>query len=73
MLVHARVGRVVFGARDAKTGAAGSIMNLLQHPALNHHIDVTADVLSEQCAEKISAFFKRRREEIKKAKQARKG
>ena len=72
MLVHARVGRVVFGARDAKTGAAGSIMNLLQHPALNHHVDVTAEVLSEQCADKISAFFKRRREEIKKAKQAKK-
>ena len=72
MLVHARVGRVVFGARDAKTGAAGSVMNLLQHPALNHHIDVTAEVLSEQCAEKISAFFKRRREEKRKAKQAKK-
>jgi len=70
MLVHARIKRVVFGARDAKTGAAGSVMNLLQHPALNHQIDITSGVLAEACATKLSAFFKHRREEIKRAKKA---
>ena len=72
MLVHARIKRVVFGAWDAKTGAAGSVMNLLQHPALNHQPDVLPGVLSEECANKISAFFKQRRNEIKQAKKAKK-
>lgn len=72
MLVHARVKRVVYGAKDAKTGAAGSVMNLLRHSALNHQVEVTQGVLSEQCAHKISAFFKLRREEIKRAKAAKK-
>lgn len=72
MLVHARVKRVVYGAKDAKTGAAGSVMNLLRHSALNHQVEVTQGVLSEQCAHTISAFFKLRREEIKRAKAAKK-
>ena len=45
-------------------------MNLLQEPRLNHQVEVTGDVLSEQCGAVISAFFKRRREEKKAAKQA---
>lgn len=71
MLVHARVKRVVFGALDAKTGAAGSVMNLLQHPALNHQIDIVSGVLADECADKLSCFFQRRRKEIKAAKKAR--
>lgn len=72
MLVHARIKRVVFGAKDAKTGAAGSVMNLLQHPALNHQVDIKHGVLAEQCANKLSHFFQRRRKEIKAAKKAKK-
>ncbi|KXJ58204.1 MAG: cytidine deaminase [Alteromonas sp. Nap_26] len=70
MLVHARVKRVVFGAWDAKTGAAGSVMNLLQHPALNHQTEIVSGVLADECAEKLSNFFKKRRKEIKAAKKA---
>ncbi|MFD3432418.1 tRNA adenosine(34) deaminase TadA [Alteromonas macleodii] len=70
MLVHARVKRVVFGAKDAKTGAAGSVMNLLQHPALNHQLEVVSGVLAEECANKLSDFFRKRRKEIKAAKKA---
>jgi len=70
MLVHARVKRVVFGAWDAKTGAAGSVMNLLQHPALNHQTEIVSGVLADKCAEKLSNFFKKRRKEIKAAKKA---
>ena len=73
MLVHARIKRVVYGASDAKTGAAGSVMNILNHPSLNHQVDVISGVLADDCADKISAFFKRRRAQIKldkKAKQA---
>ncbi|GGW73283.1 tRNA-specific adenosine deaminase [Alteromonas halophila] len=71
LLVHSRVSRVVFGAFDNKTGAAGSVMNLTAHPELNHQLKVTGGVLATACAEQLSAFFKRRREEIKAAKQAR--
>ena len=70
MLVHARVKRVVFGAKDAKTGAAGSVMNLLQHPALNHQLEIVSGVLAEECASKLSDFFRKRRKEIKAAKKA---
>jgi tRNA(adenine34) deaminase len=72
MLVHARVKRVVFGAKDAKTGAAGSVMNLLQHPALNHQLEIVSGVLAEECANKLSDFFRKRRKEIKAAKKAKK-
>ncbi len=70
LLVHSRIKRLVFGAKDAKTGSAGSIMNLLQEPRLNHQVEVTDDVMSEQCGAVISAFFKRRRKEKKAAKLA---
>ena len=70
LLVHSRIKRLVFGAKDAKTGSAGSIMNLLQEPRLNHQVEVTSDVMSEQCGAVISKFFKRRREEKKAAKLA---
>lgn len=73
LLVHSRLKRVVFGAPDAKTGAAGSIMNLLQHEKLNHQIEVTPGVLAEVCGNKLSAFFKRRRKEIKAAKKLKQG
>ncbi|MCQ8878232.1 tRNA adenosine(34) deaminase TadA [Pseudoalteromonas shioyasakiensis] len=70
LLVHSRIKRLVFGAFDAKTGSAGSIMNLLQEPKLNHQVEITAAVLADKCGENISAFFKRRRQEIKALKQA---
>lgn len=64
-LVHARIKRLVYGAGDYKTGAAGSVFNLLQDDKLNHQVEVTAGVLSDLCATKISNFFKRRRKEKK--------
>jgi len=70
LLVHSRIKRLVFGAADAKTGSAGSIMNLLQEPRLNHQVEITGGVLETQCAEIISSFFKRRRAQIKAAKLA---
>ena len=66
LLVHARVARLVVGASDYKTGACGSVMNLVQHPGLNHQLEVTGGVLAQQCGDKLSAFFKKRRQ-IKKA------
>jgi tRNA(adenine34) deaminase len=62
-IVHARVRRVVFGAWDPKAGGAGSIVNIFTLPQLNHRVDVFGGVLMEQCAEKLSKFFRTRREE----------
>lgn len=64
-MVHARVRRLVFGAHDTKTGAAGSCMQLVAHSSLNHQIEITGGVLDAQCADTISGFFKKRREQQK--------
>jgi tRNA(adenine34) deaminase len=69
MLVHSRVKRLVFGASDYKTGAAGSVLNLVRYPQFNHQLEVTAGVLAEECAAMLSAFFQRRRAEKKQLKQ----
>lgn len=60
-MVHARIGRLVYGAPDPRTGAAGSVLDLLDHPQLNHRVAVTAGVLAEPCAELLKAFFQARR------------
>ena len=56
-IVHVRLARVVFGAADPKSGAAGGVMNLLQHPSLNHRCDITAGVREQECRELLRAFF----------------
>ncbi|MBU1618946.1 MAG: tRNA adenosine(34) deaminase TadA [Gammaproteobacteria bacterium] len=69
LLVHSRVKRLVFGAKDAKTGAAGSVLDIVKHPVLNHQLDVSDGLLAQQCADKLSEFFRRRRAEQKALKQ----
>jgi tRNA(adenine34) deaminase len=56
-ILHARVARVVYGTRDAKTGSAGSILDLFAEPRLNHHARVEGGVLQAECAAQISGFF----------------
>ena len=60
-MVHARVRRLVFGAPDPRAGAAGSVFNVVQHPALNHHIEFTSGVLAEECSSLLREFFLARR------------
>ena len=60
-IVQARIARVVFGARDPRTGAAGSVLNVLEHPILNHRAALTAGVEAEACAMLLVNFFKARR------------
>lgn len=60
-LIHARVARVVFGAADPRSGAAGSVFNLLQTDALNHRTQVQGNVLAEPCALLLQDFFRARR------------
>ena len=62
-LVLARVEAVVFGTRDPKAGAVGSLMNLVQDPRLNHRMDVVEGVLQEDCSSLLKAFFKRLRQQ----------
>jgi tRNA(adenine34) deaminase len=60
-MFHARIRRVVFGAADPKTGAAGSTVNLFEEKRLNHHALVQGGVLAEECGALLSAFFASRR------------
>ncbi|NIP72961.1 MAG: tRNA adenosine(34) deaminase TadA [Gammaproteobacteria bacterium] len=60
-IVHARVQRVVFGARDPKTGAAGTVFDLLESPLHNHRVQCTGGVLEAECGELLREFFRRRR------------
>jgi len=62
-LMHARFKRVVFGARDPKTGAAGSVLDLFAESRLNHHTDVQGGVLAEACGRLLREFFAERRAE----------
>ena len=60
-ILHARIARVVFGARDPKTGACGSVVDLFAEPRLNHHAEVLAGVRGDACGALLSAFFAARR------------
>jgi len=60
-IIHARVARVVFGAYDSKTGAAGSVFPLLSSDKFNHRVEITGGVLETQCAEQLRNFFQSRR------------
>ncbi len=60
-IVHARVERVVFAAPDPRTGAAGSLLQLLQNPSLNHQCVVDSGLLMEESSALLKAFFRRRR------------
>lgn len=60
-IMHARVARVVFGAPDPKTGAAGSVIDLFGERRLNHHAQVRGGVLADECGAMLSAFFAARR------------
>jgi tRNA(adenine34) deaminase len=60
-MVHVRLKRVIFGCPSAKDGAGGSLLNLLQHPGLNHRCDITAGVRHDECAQMLQAFFRERR------------
>lgn len=69
-MVHSRIGTLVFGARDAKTGAVGSLMNVPAHPGMNHHMQVIEGVLAPSCSALLSDFFRVRRLEKKAQKEA---
>jgi tRNA(adenine34) deaminase len=61
-LVHARLKRLVYGADDPKAGAIRSVMQVMNHPSLNHRMEVRSGVLAGRCAELLQSFFRSRRE-----------
>ena len=63
-IVHTRIRRVIFGCADVRAGAAGTVMNLLQNPALNHTCEITSGVLESECAQLLQTFFKTKRKRI---------
>jgi tRNA(adenine34) deaminase len=62
-IIHARIARLVYGAKDPKAGAAGSILHVINHPRLNHKMEVVSGVLDDRCSEILQDFFRRRREQ----------
>ncbi|MEA9392440.1 tRNA adenosine(34) deaminase TadA [Acerihabitans sp. TG2] len=69
-MIHARIGRLVFGTCDPKTGAVGSFCDVLRQSGLNHAVTVSPGVLAEDCSRQLSAFFRGRRELHKARRQA---
>jgi tRNA(Arg) A34 adenosine deaminase TadA len=60
-ILHARIARLVYAARDPKAGACGSALQVMNHPALNHRVDVVGGVLGEECGAMLTDFFRARR------------
>src|SRR5215472_1517768 len=61
-MVHARLSRLVYGASDPKAGAAGSVLEVVNHPKLNHQMAVTSGVLAAKCSEMLQEFFRKKRD-----------
>jgi len=60
-ILHARITRLVYAAPDPKAGACGSVLSVMNHPQLNHRVDVVSGLLAEECGEILRGFFKARR------------
>jgi tRNA(adenine34) deaminase len=69
-IMHARIAHLVFGARDPKTGACGSILDAFADPRINHHTTVTGGVLAENSGAMLSAFFAERRKQAREERDA---
>ena len=60
-MIHARLGRLIYGAADPKAGAAGSVLEVVNHPKLNHQMVVASGELADECGELLRDFFRQRR------------
>jgi tRNA(adenine34) deaminase len=60
-ILHARIARLVYAAPDPKAGACGSVLSVMNHPALNHRVEVISGILAEECSAHLTGFFRARR------------
>ena len=60
-ILHARIRRLVYAASDPKAGACGSVLGVMNHPQLNHRVEVVSGVLAEECGPMLTTFFRSRR------------
>jgi tRNA(adenine34) deaminase len=60
-ILHARIARLVYAAPDPKAGACGSVLSVMNHPALNHRVEVVSGVMAEECSTMLTDFFRGRR------------
>jgi tRNA(adenine34) deaminase len=60
-ILHARIARLMYAAADPKAGACGSVLAVMNHPALNHRVEVRSGLLAEECGAMLTAFFRARR------------
>jgi tRNA(adenine34) deaminase len=60
-ILHARIARLVYAASDPKAGACGSVLEVMNHPQLNHKVEVVSGVLAEECGAMLTTFFRARR------------
>jgi tRNA(Arg) A34 adenosine deaminase TadA len=60
-ILHARIARLVYAAPDPKAGACGSVLSVMNHPQLNHKVEVVSGLLAEECGTLLTAFFRARR------------
>ncbi len=67
-ILHARITRLVYAAYDPKAGACGSVLSVMNHPQLNHKVEVTPNLLAEECGTLLTAFFRKRRQEKSQAR-----
>jgi tRNA(adenine34) deaminase len=61
-ILHARIARLVYAASDPKAGACGSVLSVMNHPRLNHKVEVVSGLLAEDCGAMLTEFFRRRRQ-----------
>ncbi len=66
-ILHARIARLVYAAPDPKAGACGSVLSVLNHPQLNHRVEVSSGILAEDCSTLLSNFFRSRRLQLREA------
>jgi tRNA(Arg) A34 adenosine deaminase TadA len=67
-ILHARIARLVYAAPDPKAGACGSVLSVMNHPQLNHKVEVNPNLLAEECGTLLTAFFRKRRQEKSQAR-----
>lgn len=60
-IIHARIGRLVYAAADPKAGACGSVLDVMNHPRLNHRVEVAPGILADECSNMLTQFFRARR------------